>query len=103
MAQALKDETAKQKRRWVPREQSQSLVDEDERHKQKNKGRWEEREAISHMIPGYRALYKQNGITKLQVRIGRTRNYRLTPEQEHKERAKDVSDKQEKRPEELES
>ena len=95
MAQSLMDETAKQKRRWVPREQMSA--DEAERHKQRNKGRWDERVAISHMIPGYRALYKQTGITKLQVRIGRTKDYRLTPEQEHKERIEGVPDKQKKK------
>ena len=62
------------------------LADEAERHKQRNKRWWDERVAVSHMIPGYRSLYKQNGITKLQVQIGRTKDHRLTPEQEHKER-----------------
>ena len=95
MAQSLMDETAKQKRGWVPREQMSA--DEAERHKQRNKGRWDERVAISHMIPGYRSLYKQTGITKLQVRIGRTKDYRLTPEQEHKERTEGVSDKRKKK------
>ena len=97
MAQCPKDETAKQKRGWVPREQmSQPLADEAERNKQRNKGRWDEREAISHRIPGYRSLYKQTGITKLQVRIGRTKDHRLTPEQEHKERTEGEPDKRKK-------
>ena len=77
MAQSPMDETAK----------SVMPVDEAERHKQRNKRWWDERVAVSHMIPGYRSLYKQNGITKLQVRTGRTKDHRLTPEQEHKERA----------------
>ena len=80
MAQSPIDETAKQKSQGV------MPVDEAERHKQRNKRWWDERVAVSHMIPGYRSLYKQNGITKLQVQIGRTKSHRLTPEQEHKER-----------------
>ena len=57
----------------------------------KNKRRWDEHEAISHMIPGHRSLYKQAGVTKLQVQIGRTKDYRLTPEQEHKERTESAA------------
>ena len=69
------------------RSQEQRPADEAERHKQRNKRWLDERVAVSHMIPGYRSLYKQNGITKLQVRTGRTKDHRLTPEQEHKKRA----------------
>jgi len=75
------------------RSQGQRPVDEAERHKQRNEKWLEEHAAVSHMIPGYRSLYKQNGITKLQVRTGRTKDHRLTPEQEHKKRAEGERDK----------
>ena len=56
----------------------------------KNKRRWDEQEIINRMVPGHRTLYKQAGITKIQVQIGRTKDHKLTPEQEHKERAEGV-------------
>ena len=77
---------------------AQSLEDEAAR----NKRRWDEHEAISHMVPGHRLLYKQAGVTKLQVRIGRTKGYRLTPEQEHKERDGSVPGPRKKNFEKLE-
>ena len=47
-------------------------------------------EMINRMVPGHRSLCKQAGITKAQVKIGRTKDHRLTPEQEHKERTEGV-------------
>ena len=61
MAQPLEDETTNNKRR---------------REEKKNR-----------MVPGHRSFYKQAGITKAQVKIGRTKDHRQTPEQEHNERA----------------
>ena len=61
------------------------------RMKQQEKKRgWDEQEKINRMVPGHRVLYKQAGITKLQIQIGRTKDYKQTPEQEHKERAEGV-------------
>ena len=45
------------------------------------------KEVINRMVPGYRSLCKQAGITKAQVKTGRTKDHRQTPEQEHNERA----------------
>ena len=44
-------------------------------------------EMINRMVPGHRSLCKQAGITKAPVKIGRTKDHRQTPEQEHNERA----------------
>ena len=41
------------------RSQGQRPVDEAERHKQRNKKWLDEHAAVSHMIPGYRSLYKK--------------------------------------------
>ena len=56
---------------------------------------------INPMVPGHRALYKQAGITKQQVRAGRTKLNKQTPEQEHKARADGILVTRRKRPETL--
>ena len=53
------------------------------------------------MVPGHRVLHKQAGITKLQIQIGRTKDYKQTPEQEHKERAEGVPVTRRRKPEDL--
>ena len=75
---------------------AQPLVDETT----KKKRGWDEQE-INRMVPGHRTLYKQAGITKLQVQIGRTKDYIQTPEQEHKERAEGVPVTRRRKPEHL--
>ena len=37
--------------------------------------------------PGHREAYRSHGISKIQVRAGRTRGNQLTPEEEHQQRA----------------
>ena len=74
----------------------QSLEDETE----KKRG-WEEQEKINRMVPGHRKLYKQAGITKLQLQIGRTKDSKPTPEQEHKERAEGAPVNRRRKPEVL--
>ena len=53
-------------------------------------------EMINRMVPGHRSLCKQAGITKAQVKIGRTKDHRQTPEQEHNERAEGMPSNREK-------
>ena len=48
------------------------------------------------MVPGHRSLCKQAGITKAQIKIGRTKDHRQTPEQEHNERAEGMPSNREK-------
>ena len=38
-------------------------------------------------VPGHRQIYKDAGISKQQIRAGRTRDNQQTPEQEHQARA----------------
>ena len=64
---------------------------------------WSEsaQEQINPMVPGHRELYKKAGITKLQIKAGRTKLNRQTPEQEHKSRADGTPVTQKRKPDEL--
>ena len=42
---------------------------------------------VNTFVPGHRQIYKDAGISKQQVRAGRTRGNQQTPEQEHQARA----------------
>ena len=60
-----------------------------------------EQEKINPMVPGHRDLYKKAGITKQQIKAGRTKLNRQTPEQEHKSRADGTPVTQKRKPDEL--
>ena len=53
------------------------------------------------MVPGHRDLYKEAGITKQQIKVGRTKIIQQTPEQEHQSRADGTPIIHKRKPEEL--
>ena len=56
---------------------------------------------INPMVPGHRDLYKEAGLTKQQVKAGRSKLSQQTPEQEHKSRADGTPITQKRKPDEL--
>ncbi len=88
MAQSSEDETIHRKRGWGKNTHTSS-------------GKLSEQEKIHPMVPGHRDLYKKAGITKLQIKAGRTKLNRQTPEQEHKSRADGTPVTQKRKPDEL--
>ena len=52
-------------------------------------------------VPGHRQIYKETGISKQQIRAGRTRNNQQTPVQEHQARAEGIIVEPKKPPAEI--
>ena len=88
MAQSSEDETIHRKRGWGKKTHTSS-------------GKLFEQEKINPMVPGHRDLYKKAGITKRQIKAGRTKLNRQTPEQEHKSRADGTPVTHKRKPDEL--